>query len=180
MELYEKLKKLIKDDETDLIRLSEYIGVSSDVISLWTMGKDAEKIITVKNLKGLASYFSVKPSYLLQEEFDEPKSTIGHVGEKIKERRISLGISQRKLADKLGYKDRSTITKIEAGDSHIPIAKLEQFARNLHCSVSDLIGENSIIQDEETNSIVILFKKLSEHNKLIVRKIMELLFNLQN
>ena len=35
------------------------------------------------------------------------------VGKNIKKRREFLGLSQEKLAEKLGYKSRSTINKIE-------------------------------------------------------------------
>ena len=43
--------------------------------------------------------------------------------ENIKHRREELGLSQQDLADMLGYKSRSTIAKIEAGENDIPQSK---------------------------------------------------------
>ena len=48
--------------------------------------------------------------------------------ENIKHRREELGLSQQDLADMLGYKSRSTIAKIEAGENDIPQSKIKAFA----------------------------------------------------
>lgn len=60
------------------------------------------------------------------------------VAENIKQRRMELGLSQQELADKLGYKTRSTITKIEAGENQVPENKLPRFAKALDTSVEFL------------------------------------------
>lgn len=60
------------------------------------------------------------------------------VAENIKQRRMELGLSQQELADKLGYKTRSTITKIEAGENRVPENKLPRFAKALDTSVEFL------------------------------------------
>lgn len=60
------------------------------------------------------------------------------IAKNIKQRRIELGLSQQELADKMGYKSRSTITKIEIGENQVPEAKLPKFARALDTSVEYL------------------------------------------
>ena len=60
------------------------------------------------------------------------------IAENIRQRRMELGLSQQELADKLGYKTRSTITKIEAGENSVPETKLPKFARVLDTSVEYL------------------------------------------
>lgn len=62
------------------------------------------------------------------------------VGERIKNRRIELGISQDELAQKLGYKDRSTISYIEKGGENLPISKVKEIAEALRVSPSYLMG----------------------------------------
>lgn len=62
------------------------------------------------------------------------------ISDRIKLRREALGISQEELARTLGYKDRSTISKIEAGINDINQAKIEAFAEALHTSIFYLLG----------------------------------------
>lgn len=62
------------------------------------------------------------------------------VGERIKNRRIELGISQDELAQKLGYKDRSTISYIEKGGENLPISKVKEIADALGVSPGYLMG----------------------------------------
>ncbi len=58
----------------------------------------------------------------------------------IKKRRFELKMSQQELADAMGYKSRSTIAKIEAGENDIPHSKLVRFAQVLDTTVESLIG----------------------------------------
>lgn len=60
------------------------------------------------------------------------------IAENVKKRRLQLGLSQQELADKLGYKTRSTITRIEAGENSIPENKLARFAKVLDTTVEYL------------------------------------------
>ena len=60
------------------------------------------------------------------------------LAENIKKRRLELGLSQQELADRLGYKTRSTIARIESGENTVPDSKLVKFARVLDTSVEFL------------------------------------------
>lgn len=60
--------------------------------------------------------------------------------ENIKARRLFLKLSQRELADKLGYKSTSTIAKIEAGKNDIPQSKIKAFADALETTPGSLMG----------------------------------------
>lgn len=62
-------------------------------------------------------------------------------GERIKQRRIALGLSQTELARRAGYADKSGISKIESGDRDLTPAKLERFAEALGCTPSDLLSD---------------------------------------
>lgn len=62
------------------------------------------------------------------------------IGEIIKERRIALGMTQEQLAQKIGYKSKSTINKIELGINDISQKKIVKFAEALDTTVAYLMG----------------------------------------
>ena len=62
------------------------------------------------------------------------------IGEKIKQFRLALGLTQEQLAERVGYKSKSTINKIEQGVNDIPLTKMEEFAAVLGVATSDLMG----------------------------------------
>ena len=61
------------------------------------------------------------------------------VGDRIKQKRIELNLSQDELAKKVGYKSRSSIQKIESA-RNLPLPKVEKMALALECTPSYLMG----------------------------------------
>ncbi len=61
------------------------------------------------------------------------------IGSNIKRRRFELNMSQNELARLMGYKTRSTIAKIESGESEITIDKLQKIAQHLETTLEELI-----------------------------------------
>lgn len=59
---------------------------------------------------------------------------------RIQRRRVELQMSQEELAYKLGYRNRSTIAKIEKGVNDISQSKIAAFAEALHTTPSYLMG----------------------------------------
>jgi transcriptional regulator with XRE-family HTH domain len=57
----------------------------------------------------------------------------------LKKRRKELGLSQDDLAHMLGYRTRSSITKIEKGLNDVPIKKINDFARALQTTPAVLM-----------------------------------------
>lgn len=62
---------------------------------------------------------------------------------RIRLRREELGMSQEELASRMGYRSKSSITKIEKGINDIPQNKLEDFAAALETSPAWLLGLES-------------------------------------
>lgn len=62
------------------------------------------------------------------------------IGDRIKQRRIELGLSQDELATMLGYKSRSSINKIERDGQNLPQPKITQIARALNVKPSYIMG----------------------------------------
>lgn len=60
--------------------------------------------------------------------------------ENIKLLREKLGLSQEELAERVGYKDRSSIAKIESGYVDLAQSKIAMFAKALNVSPGELMG----------------------------------------
>ena len=59
---------------------------------------------------------------------------------RIRQRREQLGLSQEALAARMGYRSKSSITKLEKGVNDIPQAKLEELAAALETTPAYLLG----------------------------------------
>ena len=75
------------------------------------------------------------------------------IGDMIKKRREELGMTQEELAEKLGYKSRSSINKIESGINDLPQSKIVEFAKVLKTTPSYLMGW----EDEYFNNTIEYF-----------------------
>lgn len=71
-------------------------------------------------------------------------------GDRIKERRIELGLTQAELAHRIGYKSDVSICRIESGQQDCPKRKLQVIADALYTTPSWLAGWG----DESFNPIV--------------------------
>lgn len=108
------------------------------------------------------------------------------VGERMKARRKSLGISADKVAEALGV-SRSTIFRYEKGDiDKVPSEQLEPIARVLKTSVGYLMGwvedpgivmpggfaESTMKLSDDEMAIVELYRRASEDDRLAVNLIL--------
>ena len=87
------------------------------------------------------------------------------IGERIKAKRIELGLSQEELAKKCGYKSRSSINKIELARD-LPLKKVEVMATALECSPSYLMGwDSSKIDIMFKNALIEVVKDFDNKQK---------------
>lgn len=101
------------------------------------------------------------------------------VGERIRNRRIELGLSQDELAKKTGYKSRSSINKLESS-RNLPLVKVEKMAIALNCSPAFLMGweDDNLFTDDDVErhiEVIDLFDKLSDSQKDHIIATMKLL-----
>lgn len=61
-------------------------------------------------------------------------------GARLRHYRERAGMTQKELADKLGYTSHTSIYKIEIGDNSIPLSKLPDFCVALDVEPWDLLG----------------------------------------
>lgn len=73
---------------------------------------------------------------------------MSNIGKYIKERRESLGISQDELAEKMGYKSRSTIAKIEKGVNDVTQTNIVKFAEVLKTTPAYLMGWEEKVEED--------------------------------
>ena len=88
------------------------------------------------------------------------------IGDRIKIKRQELGLTQDELAEKTGYKSRSSINKIERGGNDLPLPKIIQFAKVLCTTPSYLLGWNY-------DNLKSLAESLCRQNGISMRKLYE-------
>lgn len=101
------------------------------------------------------------------------------IGERIRQRREELDMTQDELAHAIGYKWRSSINKIELNSQNLPQKKIVAIAKALKVTPSYLMGW----EDKETAEVIAMqedimekFFSLSlEHQEIIGRFIDTLL-----
>ena len=61
------------------------------------------------------------------------------IGTNVVNRRTQLGITQLALADMMEF-SRTSVTNLERGNQHLPLAKLVRLSKFLECSLDDLLS----------------------------------------
>lgn len=87
------------------------------------------------------------------------------IGERIKVRRQELKLSQRALAERMGYTNHTAITKIEQGLVDLPQSRIKQFAEVLDLPVGSLMGWEA--EPEELGALAAQVIKNPELLKLV-------------
>ena len=90
---------------------------------------------------------------------------MSEIGRRIKVRRMELNMTQAELAKRLGYKNKTAITKIENGINDITQTKVIEFAKALDVPIAYLMGwdeqhENPALLDAAWGRI--LFDKIKK------------------
>lgn len=98
-----------------------------------------------------------------------------NIGDLIRERRQALGITQDELAQKVGYKSGSSITRLE-NERDIPIQKLKPIADALDIDVRVLVGWD---KENSTDLLIESYYRLSDDNKRALMRFMDYLVQLQ-
>jgi transcriptional regulator with XRE-family HTH domain len=76
------------------------------------------------------------------------------IGKRIKDKRIELGLSQKELAHRMGYKSEAAISKVEHGEDNITTDRISKFAKALNCSPGYLMGWEDYTPPEGTRTFV--------------------------
>ena len=90
-----------------------------------------------------------------------------NIGKEIFKRRVSLGMSQEELAKKVGYKDRSSIAKIESGERDIRQKKVVDFAKALQTTPASLMGYDEGKKEADHQKVVVISPHVMDLTKKI-------------
>ena len=78
------------------------------------------------------------------------------IGERIRLRRVELGMTQQELAEKIGYKGKTAVSKIEAGERDLRQSKIKLVADALETTTEYIMGwEGSEPQFDELEKKII-------------------------
>ena len=94
------------------------------------------------------------------------------IGQRIKQRRIELGMTQEELAHKMGYASKTTINKIENGINDVTQSKIIAFSKALETSVAYLMGWDDNLNKDAAFLTVDLLSDQDAMNAM--KKILEL------
>lgn len=101
------------------------------------------------------------------------------IGDRIKNRREALNLSQDELAKRLGYKSRSSINKIERDASGLPQSKIIQIANALQTTPAYIMGWEEVQKNNDVLADIIIrmrtdiefFEVVSQLNNLDPEKL---------
>ena len=96
------------------------------------------------------------------------------IGEKIKSRRMQLGWSQRDLASKMGYKDNSTLARIEQGKVDVSQTRVMQFAEVLGVSIAYLMDWEEEQKKNDIQADIILKMRTDDTFMSVVENLYKL------
>ena len=101
------------------------------------------------------------------------------IGERISKRRDELGYTQEELAKLLGYKDRTSISKMEKADN-MGLDRVEKVAKALKCEPSYLMGWEEVPDVADVSDhvkLITLYNKLTDEQKKSIISLMESMIN---
>lgn len=98
------------------------------------------------------------------------------VGERIKQRREELKMTQDELAQKVGYTSRSSVAKVEANANGMVQSKLVAFANALQTTPAYLLGWDDEDAEKKNDAITDIILKLRSDSELlkVVKDVCEL------
>lgn len=135
MEIKDILKNRRIELHLTMKQVADLVGVSEGTISRWESGDIAN--MRRDKIGALANALQISPTVIMEME---DASMIMTIGSRVKTRREELGLTQTQLAQLTGYSDKTIISKIEKGDSSIPVTKINRFARVLEVTEGYLMG----------------------------------------
>ena len=112
-------------------------------------------------------------------------NNLSTIGNRIKERRIEIGLSQEDLAITLGYKSRSSINKIEKDGRGLPQSKIIEISRALNTTPAYIMGwtdDSTLARDhiieltDFEKTLILEYRKSDEISKEMVHRALNISF----
>lgn len=95
--------------------------------------------------------------------------------DRIKQRRLELGLTQLEVAKRIGLTTKAAVCKIEKQGNDVTLKNVEKFAAALNCTPAYLMGwednlepENDTNDTEQTKRFIAYYEKLNPEQRIIV------------
>lgn len=88
------------------------------------------------------------------------------IGERIRELRLKNSLTMDDLAKRVGYNSRASISRVEHGETDLPLSKVKDFAKALGTSSAYLMGWTDDPQDASDYSQMERVAQWRENNPL--------------
>lgn len=96
------------------------------------------------------------------------------IGERIRSARQAAGLSQKELAEKIGFESATAISLIEAGERKIGVVEMEKMTKVLERDIKYFLGE----EGEQLNARTALrAEKINEDDREAILHILEMAKN---
>ena len=101
------------------------------------------------------------------------------IGERIKNRRIELGLTQTELAERMGYTSRTSICTVEKDKEDLTTTRIRKFAKALETTPSYLMGwedkkiDLNITVSDDERILLENFRASDEETKRMVARMLE-------
>lgn len=85
--------------------------------------------------------------------------------DRIKNRRIELGLTQLEVAKRLGLTTKAAVSKVEGQGDNVTLKNVEKFAKALDCSIPYLMGWVNDVHYDSTSEEPLMVAEESAFNK---------------
>lgn len=93
------------------------------------------------------------------------------IGDKIKEFRLEKGWTQKELAQKMGYSDKTAISKIEKNINDVNQSTIKKFAEAFGCDVTDFFLVSPVSQDDL--SLLASFHNADADTQNVIKRLLD-------
>ena len=108
------------------------------------------------------------------------------IGERIKQRRLELGLTQEELAKRIGNKTRAAVCRVEKDKEDLTSERIRKYADALECTPAFLVGweeekeqaakdmlVNAYLKGKETRTLVELYHNAPNDIKAVVMTLLK-------
>lgn len=98
--------------------------------------------------------------------------------DRIKNRRIELGLTQLEVAKRLGLTTKAAVSKVEGQGDNVTLKNVEKFAKALDCSIPHLMGwEDDEMSEkgltEKEKQFICAYSQLSPEQQTLVDNLLK-------
>lgn len=92
------------------------------------------------------------------------------IGDKIKELRVARGWTQEELAQKMGYADKTAISKIEKNVNDVNQSTIKKFAETFGCDVTDFFFVSPVTQEDIV--LIELYHEADQDTQDVIKRLL--------